>query len=170
MIVFSLFASGMITPWFFAPFKKNDTINSHFGRGGREVRAWFQWKRIPFMRFFLWRREEELWISFTLPGSVLPVTVKDLSAWHVHKVYLHPTAMKTSITVFYVNRNKVTLKCFGISFFNTTRQIAGWWKTVLLSVKESIGNFFFFHQRARKKKTHLTLESDKIVASNFSLY
>ena len=37
----------------------------------------------------------------------------DLSAWHVHKVYLHPTAMKTSITVFYVNRNKVTLKCFG---------------------------------------------------------
>ena len=26
----------MITPWFFAPFKKNDTINSHFGRGGGE--------------------------------------------------------------------------------------------------------------------------------------
>ena len=57
-----------------------------------------------------------------------------------------------------------------ISFFNTTRQIAGWWKTVLLSVKESIGNLFFFHQRARKNKTHLTLKSDKIVASNFSLY
>ena len=31
-------------------------------------------------------------------------------------------------------------------------------------------SFFFFHQRARKNKTHLTLESDKIVASNFSLY
>ena len=30
--------------------------------------------------------------------------------------------------------------------------------------------FFFSHQRARKNKTHLTLESDKIVASNFSLY
>ena len=29
---------------------------------------------------------------------------------------------------------------------------------------------FFFHQRARKNKTHLTLKSDKIVASNFSLY
>ena len=55
-------------------------------------------------------------------------------------------------------------------FFTTTRQIAGWWKTVLLSVKESIGNLFFFHQRARKNKTHLTLKSDKIVASNFSLY
>ena len=95
---------------------KKKTHDKQSFREGGEVRAWFQWKRILFMRFFLWRREEGLWISFTLPGSVLPVIVKDLSAWHVHKVNLHPTAMKTSITVFYVNRNKVTLKCFGISF------------------------------------------------------
>ena len=39
-----------------------------------------------------------------------------------------------------------------ISFFNTTRQIAGWWKTVLLSVKESIGNLIFFPSEGKKKE------------------
>lgn len=160
----------MITPWFFAPFKKNDTINSHFGRGGKGGQGMVSVKTYSVYEI----------LSLKKGGGALNFLHPSWLCLARHCLRFISMACSQSIPPPNSNENfNYCILCkqkqsytemLWISFFNTTRQIAGWWKTVLLSVKESIGNLFFFHQRARKKKTNLTLKSDKIVASNFSLY